>query len=625
MPHILAIEINKRQYADYNWIAPLPGASQPENVATLWVDWDNYKWEARTNVQGIGQVLNGVTKGIITTSHGYFFGASDQVLAAPDGSDLMVLQAYGLNVQAKLHGVVAFGVNKAAVGSVWSGKAKAFLYFTYFWRKLSGQDMTPRERAEEMSAIALNKYGDRIASDALNQVKGLAGPESLAAMAGILVLFATVAALGWAGMVAAMRVFCGTMDVATNWQMYKPYWDRFVQQVNTGNDLDYGAEALATLLGGMLGYGASNIVAAKISSKAAPRAQEWGNVFANKVRGQNAARWRATAEQGLKELKEGADKSGDPNHTKTDPGKNLSPEERVKLAEAHPELLDTIRRNAAKFGFPAEIAAGYAMLAFKNGWTIIARTSKAASIKYHSGMEAICGKSLFVQYKIDPEHGVIIQDGTKNIERDFYSVDSYAAKQMKAIYFAESPNAPKDSFHVDEHLMAEFRAAHKFEFRKIKMGNKEREVLFHNGRMVISDLDLMGIYVKRGQDLVPLPQWMLHNDAAFLKDYINRNVGGMPMSEHGQQDVGRNQQGQPFRSPDADERYAVFTPDLQLTEVTKSQPILKGLGPGREGTANLEVMYRKLHILWPYQTYVECGGAINAWCAAAARRRKSPR
>ncbi len=608
MPHILTIELVRRNFADYGGRAPSAPANESENIATLWVDWDNYAWEARTNSQGFMRIF-GVSSGIITTSHGFFFGASDQVLAAPSGEDVLLLQAYGLNPQAKLRGLVAFGVNTKAVGSDWSGKANAFLYFTYFWRKLMGQDMTRRERAEEMSAIAFDKYGSRIASDAFDQVKGLASAESLAAMGGILLLFATTAALGWAGLVAAMRVFCGAVDVGTNWEMYKPYWDRFAQQVNTGTDLDYGAEALATLLGGLLGYGASNVVAAKISTKAAPHAQKLGNKFANAVRGHSTARWKATAEEGLNHLKDEAAKSGDPSKTKIDPGNDISPEERVKIANEHPELLNEIRRMAAKFGFPADIAAGYAMLAFKNKWTILCRTSKAASIQYHGGLEDVVGKSLYIQYKIDAEFGVIIQDGTKHIETDFYSTHSYAAKQLAAIFYAEHPDAKPGSFKVDEQVMREFKAAHKFEFRKVKMGKREREVLFHNGAMVISDVDVMGMYVMRGKDMVPLPQWMLHNDAAFLQDYVNRNVGGVGMSKHGQQDVGRDQKGNPFRSPDHDESYAVFTPDLKLREIKKS-------------TANLEILYRNLHIHWPYKTFVECGGAITSWCVATARRRK---
>lgn len=610
MPHILTIALDKQSFSAHGGRAPQAPATEPENVATLWVDWDNKKWNARTNIRGFATMFGNLSQGIITTNHGFFFGDADQMLAAPSGNDLIVLQQFGLDPQAKLSGIAAFGTNPNAKDTGWGGKANAYLYFTHFWRKLSGKDMTPRERVEEMSAIAMNKYGSQIGSDAVGQVKSLATAESLAAMGGVLLLFASATALGIAGLVAAMRALCGAADVATNWVMYKPYWDQFVDQVHSGANLDAGAQALASLLGGLLGYGASSVVGGKASEKASAHIQKVGNAFANAVRGHSPERWRQVAEQGVKDLKEHAVKSGDPYNTKIDPTKPLSPEERVKLSQQHPELLESVRKAAIRFGFPPDIAAGYAKLAFQNGWTIIARTSKKASIPHHAlGAEQVTAKSLFVKYKIDPEHGVIVQDGMKNIEQDFYAKDSYAAHQLEAIYYAENPNAPKGSFKITDQLMHEFKAAHKFEFRKIKMGNKDREVLFHNGKMVIGDVDLMGIYVMKGHDLVPLPQWMLHNDAKFLQDFVNRSVGGVPMSQHGQQDVGRNSHGKPFRSPDADERYALFTPDLQLKEV--------------KSTSQLENLYRTLHILWPYETYQACGGMINNWCVSTARRRKA--
>ena len=116
----------------------------------------------------------GASDGTVATDHGFFFGDSDQVLVAL-GSDMMVLQAFGLNPQAKLHGCAAFGINPNAVDTGWGGKANEYLYFTYFWRKLSGKDMTPRERAEEMCAIAAEqvRQQDPARVDALDQVKGL--------------------------------------------------------------------------------------------------------------------------------------------------------------------------------------------------------------------------------------------------------------------------------------------------------------------------------------------------------------------------------------------------------------------------------------------------------------------
>ena len=601
MAHILAIEL-RRNGCTASSAPPCP-AAEPENVATLWVDWDMKWWHARTR-QAEFVALFGVSQGMLTSPHGYFIGAADQVLATPSGEELLLLQQYSLNAaRDKLAGMGLFVPIPGAV------QAPMYKYYTYFWRKLRGQDMTKRERTEEMFAIAMDKYGSQIGGDALAQLRGLATAESLFSMGAILMVFATAAALGWAGFAAALKALCGAADVATNWAMYKPYWDRFAQQVNTGNDLDYGAQALATLLGALMGYTASNAVAAGASSKLAPKVQVAANKFANAVRGHSPARWKAAAEAQVQELKKQAAESGDPNNTKIDPGKELTAEDRRVIAQQFPELVKQVRENGGKFGFAANIAEGYAKLAFHNGWTIFARTSKRSSIPHHLlGPENVTGKSLFVEYKIDATHGVIVEKAGMNVEKDFYSPDTYAAKQMAAIYASEHPNAPKGSFEVTPEVMQAFRAAHKFEFRPVQMGGKLVKVLFHNGKMVISDVDLMGIYVKVGNDLVPLPQWMIHNDAAFLKDFINRSVGGVDQSFHGQQDVGRNDKGQPFRSPDAGEEYAMFSPDMKLRKV--------------KGTAQLEVLYRSLHILWPYETYLTVRGSVTHFVVAASRRRK---
>jgi hypothetical protein len=159
--------------------------------------------------------------------------------------------------------------------------------------------------------------------------------------------------------------------------------------------------------------------------------------------------------------------------------------------------------------------------------------------------------------------------------------------------------------------MRAFRSQHVFELRDVKVGGAMLKVLFHNGKMVIGDVDLMGIYIRRGQDLVPLPQWMIHNDAAFLQDFINRNVGGVSTSFHGQQDVGRSPKtGKPFRAPDAGEDYAMFGPDLTLREV--------------KGTTALERLYREMHILWPYATYMEVRSSFTHWAVAAVRQKVAP-
>ena len=609
MAHILAIELTRHDFASGS-TAPQPGA-EPENVATVWVDWDKYTWQVRTRKEEWMNLFH-VSQGIVTTTQGFLIGDSDQSLAAPSGSDLIQLQNYGMNPQAKLSGIALFGPNPHAKHTMMGGVANAFLYYTYFWRKLRGQDMTKRERVEEMFAIATDKYGQQIGGDVLAQVRGLATGESLFGMGSILLMFATATALGLSGFVAALRALCGVADLATNWVMYKPHWDRFAQQVNTGNDLDYGAQGLATLLGGLLGYGAATAVGGKLSEKMAPKAQHLGNKFANAVHNHSPTRWRLAAEHGVQELKQKAKESGDPNNTKIDPAKDITPEEHAHIGQHQAEYVARVREMAGKFGFPPHIAEGYALLAYRNGWTIFARTSKKASIPHHLlGADNVTGKSLFVEYKIDSTHCVILGEGGRNIETDFYSTHSYAAKQIEAIYYAENPNTPKGTFHVTEEVMRAFRSQHVFEFRDVKVGGAMLKVLFHNGKMVIGDVDLMGIYIRRGQDLVPLPQWMIHNDAAFLQDFINRNVGGVSTSFHGQQDVGRSPKtGKPFRAPDAGEDYAMFGPDLTLREV--------------KGTTALERLYREMHILWPYATYMEVRSSFTHWAVAAVRQKVAP-
>lgn len=607
MPHILAVELSSRSFAD-TLRAPPPGA-EPENVATLWVDWDKNKWQVRTRLAEWMNIFH-LSQGVVTTHHGFFFGDSDQCLSAPSGADFMLLQNYGMNPQAKLSGIALFGPNPRAKQTSAGGVANAYLYYTYFWRKLRGQEMTKRERVEEMFAIATDRYGQQIGGDVLAQIRGLATGESLFSMGAILLMFATIAGLGLEGLAVALRVLCGVTDVATNWMLYKPYWDRFAQQINTGSDLDYGAQALATLLGGLLGYGAATAVGGKLSEKAAPKAQRLGNKFANAVRNNSPQRWKIAAQRGVEELRQQAKESGDEHNTKIDPAKDLTPEERATIAKHQPELLAKVRELASKFGYPPNIAEGYAMLAYRNGWTIFARTSKKSSIPHHLlGAENVTGKSLYVEYKIDPTYGVILEAWGRNVETDFYSTHSYAAKQIEAIYYAENPGAPK-GFEVTPEVMRAFRAQHKFEFREVKIGGTAQKVLYHNGKMVIGDVDLMGIYVKRGNDLVPLPQWMIHNDAAFLQDFINRNVGGVPQSFHGQQDVGRSSKGKPFRAPDAGEDYAMFSPDLTLREV--------------KGTASLERLYRELHVDWPYETYLGVREAVKHFAVAEMRKKTAP-
>jgi hypothetical protein len=375
MAHILAIEL-RRNGCTASAAPPCP-AAEPDNVATLWVDWDKKWWHARTR-QAEFVAIFGVSQGMLTSPHGYLMGAPDQVLATPSGGELMVLQLYSMNAaRDKLAGI---GLSVPIPGAV---QVPMYKYYTYFWRKLRGQDMTKRERTEEMFAIATDKYGSQIGGDALAQLRGLASAESLFSMGAILMIFATAAALGWAGFAAALKALCGAADVATNWAMYKPYWDRFAQQVNTGNDLDYGAQALATLLGALMGYTASNALAAKASSKLAPKAQVAANKFANAVRGHSPARWKAAAEAQVQELKKQAAESGDPNNTKIDPGKELTAEDRRVIAQQFPELIKQVREMGGKFGYAANIAEGYAKLAFQNGWTIFARTSKRSSIPHH--------------------------------------------------------------------------------------------------------------------------------------------------------------------------------------------------------------------------------------------------
>ena len=606
MAHVLAIELTQRNFSGGR--AGTPGA-EPDNVATVWVDWDQKKWKVRTRLEEWLAVFH-LSQGVINTWQGSVLGDSDQCLCAPSGAEQVVLQQYGLWAQAKLSGVAMWGANPNATSNM--GVVKdAYLYYTYFWRKMQGTEMSKRERTEEMFFIATDKYGQQIGSDALAQVRGLATPGSLCSMGAILLMFATLAGLGFAYLAAALRVLCGAADVATNWAMYQPYWDRFVQQVNTGTDLDYGAQALATLLGGLLGYSAANMVAAKASSKVAPKIQGLGNRFANAVRGHSPARWRAAAEQGVHELKEQAAKSDDPKKTKIDPGKELTAEDRHHIVEHQGELLTQVRKLAIKFGFPPHIAEGYAMLAFHNKWTIFARTSKASSIPHHLlGSDNVTGKSLFVEYKINAEHGVILEEWGRNIEKDFYTTNSYAAKQIEAIYYAENPGAERGSFQVTAEVMQKFREQHTFEFREVPMGGKPTKVLFHNGKMVISDIDLMGIYVQVGNQLIPLPQWMIHNDARFLQDYINRNVGGVDSSFHGQQDVGRSSKGKPFRSPDLTEDYAMFCPDLTLREI--------------KGTMQLEKLYRKLNILWPYVTFLGVRDSVTHFVVASVRKKVLP-
>src|SRR5580704_18404703 len=133
-----------------------------------------------------------------------------------------------------------------------------------------------------MFAIATSEYSQQIAGDVVQQIRGLADAESLFKMGAVLLTFAVAsAAVGLSWFVGALSVLCGAADLATNWEMYQPYWNRFTAQVATGNDLNYGAQALATLLGGLLGWGATNVVGAKMSKMAAPKMQHLGNKFAD--------------------------------------------------------------------------------------------------------------------------------------------------------------------------------------------------------------------------------------------------------------------------------------------------------------------------------------------------------
>lgn len=350
MAHVLAIELSRNGCSSS--AAPPCPATEPENVATLWVDWDKKWWQARTR-QAEWVAIFGASQGKVTSPHGHFMGAPDQVLATPSGEQLILLQQYSLNsARDKLAGIGLFAPIQGAV------QVPMYRYYTYFWRKLQGQDMAKSERTEEMFAIATEKYGSQIGGDALAQLRGLASAESLFSMDAILMVFATAAALGWAGFAAALKVLCGAADVATNWAMYKPYWDRFANQVNTGNDLDYGAQALATLLGALMGYTVSNALAAKASSKVAPKAQVAANKFASAVRGHSAARWKAAAEAQIQELQKQAAESGDPNNTKIDPGKELTAEDRRVIAQQFPELVKQVREMGGKFGLSGNIAEG---------------------------------------------------------------------------------------------------------------------------------------------------------------------------------------------------------------------------------------------------------------------------
>ena len=341
-------------------------------------------------------------------------------------------------------------------------------------------------------------------------------------MGGVMLIFATAAALGWGGFVIAMQVFCGVADLATNWQMYKPYWDRFALEVNTGKDLDYGAEALATLLGGiLLAMGRRTSSAGRWRREGrARRAETRQQIRQRGERGNNAARWKATAEQGLKELKDHAAHSDDPHKTKIDPGKNVTPEDRMNLAKQHPELLESIRQMASKFGFPPEIAAGYAMLAFKNGWTIVCahvRKRPIDSASRHGHGSASPEKACSSSTRSIASWASSFRTAPSTSRTIFIRETATRRSSFPRFITRKIPTRPRDRSRWTEQAMREeFKSANKFEFRKMKMGKREprgsvpQRQNGHRRRRHRRECTSM-----KGQDLVlPLPQWMLHNDAA---------------------------------------------------------------------------------------------------------------
>jgi len=121
----------------------------------------------------------------------------------------------------------------------------------------------------------------------------------------------------------------------------------------------------------------------------------------------------------------------------------------------------------------------------------------------------------------------------------------------------------------------------------------------------------MGVYVRAGDALVPLPQWAVHNDAAHLQAFINSTLGGPRMSHHGGQDTSGGPGGRPVRTPDAGERYIVFKPN--------------GEAQGFESTKGLQMYYERARIVWPYKTFFDLTQINFAkYCMQARERKPTP-
>ena len=605
MGYIVAIKTSKSPLGVFGPDAP----EQPDSgVATLWIDDNN--WNVRSGGREFrstfGCLCGNVKCGLLDVDYLYLF---DQ-----NNLPFMGLRFFKVDNQAKLKGRVDCDINpKYQPGwKEWilGSSIQPYLSYSFYWRKIDPSEMTPRERLEEMWYIAVKEF---LIPEVGAQLSGLVGAENLGITGGIFAVFVVATATGLATLLALIKVILSVFDVATNYAILKPNYDMVVHQMynaTNSNGLRNGAQALAAMLATFISNQAASHIIGKATNKVSEAlpmgemheryvamhdsAQSKVHAAQNTIQAR-AARLRdgllrkspdqlkAEANARLPEVNEELEAAANGTLAKKEPGVVIN-EKDFALAEKNGRVLKNIQKIADRFGITAEHAKRFAVLAEKNGWTLILRASKRASTGLHRFGDQVIGKSLFIKWKIDPEWGCIRWEPGLDIAKDIYG--DYMLHQLEAINKSENPHGDPASWAVSpEQMNAAVKANH---FEWLQVGKSK--ILTHNGKIVIGDVDAMGFYIKmKDGNMIPVPSWLVYNDSAHLQAYMDKALGGVKITSHGHQDVSGGMGGKPLRSPDFDEKYIVFEPGMKVCELNT--------------TAEAQIYYERVRIFWPYADF----------------------
>ncbi len=222
----------------------------------------------------------------------------------------------------------------------------------------------------------------------------------------------------------------------------------------------------------------------------------------------------------------------------------------------------------------------------ENGWFAVLRTGKVAGLKLHFDEMTAQAKSVLVKWKTNERDGMIHRPMSEDIVETIYEKE--LPMQWASRNGLPAPHTPAElaAFKIKYKAQLDaWKAQNKFAWYWSKDANAA--VLTHNGRIICSDYDKMGIYEHAGNGWRPQSRWAAHNDDPALQKYINDKVRGAQMDHHGCQDFSGGVNGRPVRQPSPSEKFLVFEPPDGMPRMIES-------------VGELKALYQKYGVRWPY-------------------------